>query len=138
MWFVKIPYRSYWQSTYFTSYLKEKKLLSLFFKKEKYRKISLLCLFKDKSIYFLNNKISLLVDNPSLYLLKLQFPYFGLLYCYRAVQNQLFSGFKYLKIVGAFGALPLDPTREITPPSPIQCPMDPSFVGNAQWVLAKR
>ena len=86
----------------------------------------------------MDKPISLPVDNLSLYLLKLQFTYFGLLAWYRIVQNYLSSGFKYLKIGGTFGALPLDPTRWITLPSPIQCPMDPSYVGNANWVLAKQ
>ena len=47
-------------------------------------------------------------------------------------------GFKYLKIVGAFGTLHLDPTSVITPSSPIQCPMDPSYIGNANQVLTKQ
>ena len=65
--------------------MKEKKLLSSFFKKGKCSKISVLCLFGED--YLLNKKISLPVDNPSLYLSKLQFPYFGLLSLYRTVQN---------------------------------------------------
>ena len=118
----------YWHSTYFSSYLKEKKILSSFFKRRNVEKlVSYVCL--DKLIYFLNHKISLPVENPSLYLLNLQFLYFGLLSWYTTVQNQLFSGFKCLKIVGAFGALLLDPTRGITPPSPIQSPMDPAMLG---------
>ena len=47
-------------------------------------------------------------------------------------------GFKYLKIVGAFGTLHLDPTSVITPSSPIQCPMDPSYIENANQVLTKQ
>ena len=85
--------------------------------------------YEDKLICFLNNKISLLIGNLSSYLLKLQFADFGLLAWYRTVQNQLFLGFKYLKKAGAFGALPLDPTRGITLPSPIQCPMGPATLG---------
>ena len=85
--------------------------------------------YVDELIYFLNNKISLLIGNLSSYLLKLQFVDFGLLAWFRTVQNQLFLGFKYLKKAGAFGALPLDPTRGITLPSPIQCPMGPATLG---------
>ena len=85
--------------------------------------------YEDKLICFLNNKISLLIGNLSSYLLKLQFADFGLLAWYRTVQNQLFLGFKYLKKAGASGALPLGPTRGITLPSPIQCPMDPATLG---------
>ena len=75
----------------------------------------------DKLIYFLNSKMFFPVDSSSLYLFKLQFPYFGLLSWYRTIQNELFSGFSYLRIVLAFEDLPQGPTRWITRPSPIQC-----------------
>ena len=91
----------------------------------------------DKLIRFLNNKLSLPTDNFSSYLLQLQFTHFRLLDWYIAVQIQLFSGFECLKIVGDFETLPLDPTRGITLPSSIQCPMDPSYIGNAHRVLPK-
>ena len=101
----------------------------VFLKKSNIEK--LFCYFCfDKLIYFLNNKIYLPIGNLSLYLLKLQFSHFGLLAWYITVKNQLYSGFIYLKIVGAFGTLHLDPTRQITLPSPIQWPMDPSYIEN--------
>ena len=40
-------------------------------------------------------------------------------------------------MVGAFRALSLDPNKEITSPSPIQCPMDPSYIENTNCVFAK-
>ena len=98
------------------------KLISWFFKKEE----------------FLNNKIYLPIGNLSSYLLKLQFTHFGLVAWYGAVENELFSVFNYLKIVGAFETLHPNPTREFTVPSPRQCPMDPSYIGNAHQVFAKQ
>ena len=91
-----------------------------------------------KLIYFLSNKIYLLIDNLSSYLLKFQFADVGLLARYRTVQKKVFSGFKYLKVAGAFEAFPLDFIRVITPPSPIQCPMDPSYIGNTNQVLTNQ
>ena len=99
----------------------------------------LFCYFcLDKLIYFLYNKIPLSIVNLLSYLLKLQFIHSGLLAWYRTVQNWLFSCFKYLKIVEAFGTLHLDPTRGIILPSLIQCPMDFSYSGNVHQVLAKQ
>ena len=92
----------------------------------------------DKLLYFLGNKISLLICNLSSCLSKLSFANFGLLARYKTLQNELFSGFEYFKIAGAFGALPLDSTREITPPSSIQFPMDPNYIRNANQVFAKQ
>ena len=45
--------------------------------------------------------------------------YFRVFPWYRAVQNQLFSGFKYLKITGDFRVSFLDPIMGLTPPGPI-------------------
>ena len=88
------------------------KLISWFLKKRNIEE--LFCYFNlDKLIYFLNSKISLPIGNLSTYLLKLRFTHFGIFGWYGTVQNLLFSGFKCLKIVAAFGTLPLDPTRGI-------------------------
>ena len=38
----------------------------------------------------------------------------------------------------AFGALPLDPTRGLTPPGPKQCLMNPSCVESMHYVMAKQ
>ena len=57
---------------------------------------------------------------------------------YRTVQNQLFSGFKCLKIVGVFRVSFLDSVRGFTPPGPIQSPMDLSYIGKAHHLLARR
>ena len=50
----------------------------------------------------------------------------------------LFSGFKYLKIAGAFRVSFLDPIRGLAPPDPIQGPIDPCNIRKAQHMLAKR
>ena len=110
-------------------------LISSFFKKEIEKLFFYFCL--RKLIYFLNNKISLPIDNLSTYFSKLQFAYFGLLAWCRTVQRQLFSGFNTLRQLELLGFCPLDPTQEITP-CPTQCPMDPSYVGSALQVLAKQ
>ena len=90
------------------------KLISWFFKKRNVEEL-FFYFSLDKLIYFLNSKTSLPIGNLSTYLLKLRFTHFGILGWYRTVQNLLFSGFKCLKIVGAFGTLSLDPTRGIKP-----------------------
>ena len=92
----------------------------------------------DKLIYFLSNKIYLPIGNLSSYLLKFQFADVGLLARYRTVQKKVFSGFKDLKVAGAFETFPLDSIRVITLSSPIQCPVDPSYIGNTNQVLANQ
>ena len=41
-------------------------------------------------------------------------------------------------MIYTFGVLSLDPIMGITPPSPIQYPMDPSYIGNTHQVFAKQ
>ena len=55
--------------------------------------------------------------------------YFRVFPWYKAVQNELFSGFKYLKITGAFRVSFLDPIKRLTPPTCIE---------KAHHMLAKR
>ena len=64
--------------------------------------------------------------------------YFKVFPWYRAVQNWLFSNFKYLKITGAFRVSFLDPIRRLIPRGPIQGPMDPTCIEKAHHMLAKR
>ena len=67
--------------------------------------------------------------------------YFGVFTWYRTVQSKLFSDFKYPKIVGAFGASLLIPTRgltSLTSPGSTQCPIDPRWVRSACRLLVKR
>ena len=59
----------------------------------------------------------ILIGSLPSYLLKLQFADLGSLAQSRTVPNQLFSGFNYLKIAGAFGDFPLNPNQGITSPS---------------------
>ena len=65
----------------------------------------------------------ILIGSLPSYLLKLQFADLGSLAQYRTVQNQLFSGFNYLKIAGAFEDFPLNPNKGITSPSFIPVPL---------------
>ena len=115
MWFVKIQLNSQILLAQNVLYITVHCETNFFiFQKQKLEK--LLCYFcLDKLIYFLNRNICILIDSLLSYLLQLQFAYFRLLVWYRTVQNYLFSDFKYLKIDGAFGAVPLNHTRGITP-----------------------
>ena len=83
----------------------------------------------DKLLYFLGNKISLLICNLSSCLSKLSFANFGLLARYKTLQNELFSGFEYFKIAGAFGALPLTPPGRSHHQVPYSSPWTPTTLG---------
>ena len=83
----------------------------------------------DKLLYFLDNKIYLLICNLS------SFANIELLARYKTLQNQLFSDFEYFKIAGAFGALPLTPRGRSHHQVPYSSSMDPNYTGNANQVL---
>ena len=57
---------------------------------------------------------------------------------YRAVKSYLFSSLKHLKIVAAFGALPLVTTNGLKLPGATQCPIGPSCVGNMYCQFIKQ
>ena len=112
-------YRFYWHNTYFTSFLKEKETNFIVFLKKRNTE-KLFCYFcLDNLICFLNNKISLSISNFSSCL-------FALFGWHSTVQNELLSGFKCLMIVGAFGTLPLDPTRRLHRQVPYSAPWIPT------------
>ena len=115
------------------NFIRRTKLISSFFKEEIELIISKITKFHNKITKFQN-----FISNLSWYLLKWQLTYFRVFPGYRTVQNQLFSGFKCLKIAGTFRVSFLDHIRGLTPADPIQSLMDPSCIGKVHHILAKR
>ena len=105
------------------------------------------CICKD-STEFQGVRISYLIDfiGTKIYFQLTIFHYisFLVMICLFRVTHQVWCSpelaiFRlYLKTVSAFGALALDPTREITTSRLIKCAIKHDYVWNANWMLAKQ